>query len=131
MKKVSSAPIITAPITLAAEKFTARRITDVKTVPSIPTRSAVILEPAQRLVTVVPEFAVMSVRIRTTIAMPKVTHKKADVSVMMPIIRNIAATIPMIKLPKTAKNVQLYPQPQVVFAIIFTSDTVYEKNERW
>lgn len=123
-----SAPVMTAPTTLVATNSIASSKTDVSVVPSIPTNSAVTFEQAQRRVMAAHEFVVKKVITKKPIAIPKTTHKNAGVAVISPIIRKIAAVIPSIRLPKTAKNVQsnLYTQ-LVVFAIFSTSDTVYEK----
>ncbi len=118
-------PVMIAPTMLVAANAMPRSKSAVRTVPIIPVSSAVILEHPQRLVMVVQELAVKKAMTKKPTAIPNATHKNAGATVRVPVMVKIAVAIPTIRLPITAKNVQSYLHAQFVFAIVFTSDTLY------
>ena len=105
-KKNKSAPARTAPITLVAANSTASRTIDNKTVPRIPTSSAVIIVHKLPQQTLRKSAALMSVTARYTTATPRITHKNAGVRVIVAVILRNAVIMPIIRLATIAITVQ-------------------------
>ncbi len=113
VKKARSKPAKIAPIMLVAAKVIPRRITDVKTVPRIPQRRTFKEEQTQLLCRDEKEQPEVASRMaRYTTAMPKRTHEKAGVIVIVPIKRSMPAMMPIIMLATMAKTGQLILQVQ-------------------
>ena len=119
-KKNKAAPVITAPAILVAAKVIARRTIEPKTVPSIPARIEVILVHIQLFEATLPNILItLKIKTRKRTAIPKITHKKAGVTVITAVKRRNAVIIPITKLKTSEKNVQLFPQPQYILFILF------------
>lgn len=73
VKKPARAPTIMAPKTLVAAKPTAKSITEVRMVPSIPVRSTDRISHTQSAAVFLSAVAVTSVTARYAIAIPKAT----------------------------------------------------------
>jgi len=106
-KKNSSAPVIIAPIMLVAAKVMARSITEVKIVPKIPIKRAVMLLQIQQLRLALPRTNTKKERANAPTAIPNTTHKNTGGTVMVAVMVKNAVTIPIKTLAITARQVQL------------------------
>lgn len=130
LKKNPIAPAMIAPAVLVAAKLIPRSITDVRIVPRIPVRSAVILEQIQFwMETQRTEEAVTRAIARYTMAIPNVTQENAAVIVMVAVMVKNAVITPMRMLAITEITVQ----PSIHFKFIpdikSPPDTIYALQE--
>ena len=107
--KNNSAPVKTAPRMLVATKRIANNTTESNAVPKIPIRMLFIVLPMQPFpIPSCENRAPIKSTAKYPIATPSVTHRKAGVTVIIPINRKNAAITPMIKLATTAVLVHVF-----------------------
>ena len=114
-KKKISSPVMTAPTMLVAGNVTARRITDVSIVPSIPVRRNPLFSQIHLLaVSQAARTVAKNVIARYTMAMPNTVQRNAGVTVIMPVMRSRAATMPRMMLAPRLRAVQEILQQQFI-----------------
>lgn len=123
-KKRTDAPEIIASITLEAAKSTARRIIDVRIVPKMPVSISGKFAHPQSEAPEKGDF--MRAMAKYTTAMPKITHKKAEVNSIAAEYFKNAAIIPIITLDTAAMPLQL----QFILHILSPPDISYEPHLR-
>lgn len=108
VKNPSSAPDKIAPSRLVAANVTPRSTSERKIVPSIPTKRAIITEHIQDLSSYPSEIDVIRrLTPRYTTPIPKITHKKAGVRVIVALYVKNAVIILTIILATTPRPTQL------------------------
>ena len=125
VKKRRRSPVIVAPSMLVTGNVIARRITDVSTVPRMPVSNAASEEHIHPSVLRQLSAETISVIERYTTAIPKSTHRKAGVTVMVPVIVSKAVVMPIMTLAITARRVQVHLQKHAELFIDITSALLY------